>query len=140
VASITDMVQGHNRAWNSHDAEKVASFYTEDCVQENAASGEAVQGRETLKASTEASFAANPDIKAEMKNVFVSGNWSASELVLSGTNTGRGLTGGPPTGKSFSVKVCRIAEYEGDLIKRTTIYFDMATMLRQLGLMPPAPG
>jgi steroid delta-isomerase-like uncharacterized protein len=136
---IMNVLQEHNRAWNAHDAAKVASFYADDCVMENAASGEVVKGREGVRVYHEGSFATNPDIKVEMKNVFVSGNWSASELVMSGTNTGRGLSGGPPTGKSFSVRVCRIAEYQGDLIKRTTVYLDMVTMLKQLGTLPAAP-
>ena len=139
MANIMDVLQGHNRAFNSHDAAKVASFYAEDCVQENAASGEVVRGRAGVKTSMEGTFAANPDVKVEINNAFTSGNWSASELVMNGTNTGRGLTGGPPTGKSFSVRLCRIAEYDGGLIKRTTIYLDMSTLLKQLGLTPPAP-
>jgi steroid delta-isomerase-like uncharacterized protein len=136
---IMDMLQEHSRAWNAHDAAKVALCYTEDCVQESAATGEVVKGREGLKASMEATFTNNPDIKVEVKNVFVSGNWSASEMLMTGTNTGRGLTGGPPTNRPFSVPVCRVAEYEDNLVKRTTIYFDMMTMLKQLETMPAAP-
>ena len=140
MATILDMLHEHSRAWNAHDAAKVASCYTEDCVQESAATGEVVKGREGVKTSLEATFANNPDIRVEVKNVFVSGNWSASEMLMIGTNTGRGLAGGPPTNKPFSVRVCRVAEYEGNLVKRTTVYFDMMTFLKQLGMLPATPG
>jgi steroid delta-isomerase-like uncharacterized protein len=123
MASIMDMIHAHNMAWNSHDASKVASFYTEDCLLENVATGEVAKGREAVRLSTEASFANNPDVKVEAKNVFASENWSASELVLSGINAD----------KQFSVRACRVAEYEGNLIKRTAVYYDMATVMKQMG-------
>jgi ketosteroid isomerase-like protein len=42
----------------------------------------------------------------------------------------------PPTGKSFSVPGASIIELQAGKIKRETLYWDSATFLRQLGLMP----
>jgi hypothetical protein len=116
--TILDMPHEHSRAWSAHDAAKVALCYTEH----SAATGEVVKGREGLKAT----FANNPDIEVEVKNAFVSGNRSASEMPMTSTNTGRG----PPTDNPFSVRVSRVAEYEGDLMKRTTHLLRLSSSAR----------
>jgi steroid delta-isomerase-like uncharacterized protein len=140
MANIVDGQNEMTRAWNAHDAAKVASLYAEDCLYENEPAGAVAKGREAVKTFVEGVLSAFPDVKLEVKNSFVSGNSAAAEIVMSGTNTGRLASGAPATGKSFSVNLCAIAEYQGDLVKRNTIYWDMAALMRQLGLMPPAPG
>ena len=40
----------------------------------------------------------------------------------------------PPTGKSMEVRACQVTELEGDKAKAIRHYFDLATMMQQLGL------
>ena len=140
MASILDVQGELERALNAHDAAKVASFYAEDCVYENEPAGPRAKGRDAVKTYMEGVFSAFPDVKVDVMNTFASGNFTAREMVMTGTHKGQLPGGVPATGKSFSVKMCVIAEFQGNLVKRVTHYWDMAALMRQLGLMPPAPG
>jgi len=138
MANLTDVVKEMHLAWNKHDAAKIASFYAEDCLYENEPAGVSAKGREAVKAMAENVFTAFPDVKLEMKNVFASGNFTAGEMVMSGTHKGQAPGAPPPTGKSFSVKLCAIIEFQWDLVKHNSVYWDMASLMRQTGQMPPA--
>jgi steroid delta-isomerase-like uncharacterized protein len=141
MESVADsLLQKVVQAWNSHDAAKVASLYTEDCVYESDPNGAPIKGREALKAHVAGMFVAIPDFKIEVKGNFPSATAGVAEFVMSGTPQGTLPSGVKATGKSISVKGCGISEFQGDLIKRTAMYYDHATILKQLGLMPSAPG
>jgi uncharacterized protein (TIGR02246 family) len=45
----TDLVQRNFNAWNAHDAEKVASLYTDDVVYEDVAFGRRAHGNAELR-------------------------------------------------------------------------------------------
>ena len=139
MADISDVHKEIERAMNAHDAAKIASLYAEDGVYENDPVAVALKGREAIKAYMNVVFSTFPDFRLDVKNAFVSGNLSAAEMVMSGTHKGPLPDGTPATGKSFSVKLCVIGEFQGNLVKRVTHYWDMAALMRQLGLMPPAP-
>ncbi len=54
---------------------------------------------------------------------------------MTGTHTGD-LPDLPATGKSFSIRGATIAEVSAGRIVRAADYWDLATFLRQLGVMP----
>lgn len=81
--------------------------------------------------------AAFPDSKATFHAVHPSGNTVVLELAWGGTHTGTlELPGGPveATGRTFEVPACVIVEIEDDKAKSIRQYFDMATLLQQLGI------
>jgi steroid delta-isomerase-like uncharacterized protein len=55
-----------------------------------------------------------------------------AEFDLLGTNTGE-FYGLPPTGKSFRVPIVAIFSFEGDEITSERIWFDSASLVRQIG-------
>ena len=57
------------------------------------------------------------------------------EFDLLGTHRGP-LRGIPPTGREFRCPMVALFLFEGDRIVCERVYFDSATILRQLGLMP----
>lgn len=121
-------------AWNSHDTEKIAEFFTEDGVHEDVAVGSVFHGKRELEAGLNPLFAACPDLKLELKTLFVAGNWVAQEWVMSGTQTGDfGGLGIAATGKRFSVRGASITKLRDVKIARNTDYWDMESMRRQLG-------
>jgi steroid delta-isomerase-like uncharacterized protein len=140
MENVMDRMQTIAQVWNSHDAGKVASLYTEDCVYDNEPGGALIKGREALKAYVDSLFGAIPDFKIELKSGFSSGTSAAAEWVWSGTPKGTLPSGLAATGKSFSVRLCTISEDQGDLMKQVTVYWDRVAFLTQLGLMPSAPG
>ena len=93
------------------------------------------RGKEELKAFASATFTAFPDFKVELTSRFFAGDWAASEWIMSGTQTGD-LPGIPATGKSFSIRYASIMELKDGKIRRNADYWNLVSLLQQLGLMP----
>ncbi|MFC1866469.1 ester cyclase [Chloroflexota bacterium] len=115
------MIKDYVAAWNSHDTEKIASFFTEDGVHEDVAIGSVYHGRNELKAGLAPFFNAFPDFKLEIKSLFNTTESVAQEWLMTGTQTGAldGL-GIPATGKSFSIRGASITNLHGGKIARNT--------------------
>jgi steroid delta-isomerase-like uncharacterized protein len=78
-----------------------------------------------------------PDSKATFQNELVSGNTVVLELTWRGTHTGPLQTPDgmlPPTGKTITLRACQVIEVRGDKATSIRQYFDMATLLQQLGV------
>jgi steroid delta-isomerase-like uncharacterized protein len=129
------MVKEYVVAWNSHDMERVISFYTDDCVCEDLGAGVVNHGKKELEVFFKASFDAFPDMKFELKSVFSAGDWVASEYISSGTHAHSGF-GIPATGKRFSIRTASIAEMRDGKICRSADYYNMVTFLQQVDLLP----
>jgi predicted ester cyclase len=72
------------------------------------------------------------------KVFFASGDWTCSIARYTGTMTGsmRGPDGKeiPPTGKSFDVDLCTVAQWdENGQIIQEIIFYDLPTLMRQIG-------
>lgn len=121
-------------AWNSHDAEKIAEFFTEDGIHEDVAIGSLFRGKSELKAGLNPLFAACPDFKLELKILIRAGDWIAQEWVMTGTQTGdfTGL-GISATGKKFSIRGASITRLCNGKIARNTDYWNLESMRQQLG-------
>jgi steroid delta-isomerase-like uncharacterized protein len=76
---------------------------------------------------------AAPDCKGKVTNSFASGNTIVMEVNWKGTNTGP-LGGQPPTGKAWDVDGCQVVTIENGKIKELHQYYDMLTILQQLGM------
>ena len=75
-------------AYSSQDAEKLVSLFTDDCVYEDVAFGIISHGKEELRAFAKGAFSAFPDMKIDVKSLFISGDRAAAEWVWSGTHKG----------------------------------------------------
>lgn len=129
----TTLVDKQFAAWNSHDPEKVAAFYTDDVVYEDVTFGEVAHGREELKKLAAGFFAAVPDMHLEKVSVFQHGKHGSSEWIFSGTDAAL-----YKTGKKFSVRGASVFEVRGGKISSNRDYYDSASIMRQVGLLPAA--
>jgi steroid delta-isomerase-like uncharacterized protein len=116
---IRSLAEGAAAAWSSHDAEKIASFFTEDCIFEDVCSGDSYSGQEALKKQANAVFTAIPDLQLKIVSLFSEGDWLGCEWIETGSKDG----------KRFSVRGVSIVELEKGKIRRESIYchFDGAT-------------
>lgn len=133
------MMKDYLKAWNSHDINKILSFFTDDCVYEDAALGAVNHGKKELGAFANSVFTDMPDFKLEIKSAFVAGDWAGSEWVMIGTHAHSSFAKIPATGKHFSVRGASITELRQGKISRNTDYWNMATFMQQVGLMPAQP-
>jgi steroid delta-isomerase-like uncharacterized protein len=135
VTDVERMFKDYDAAWASHDVEKIASFFTDDCIYEDVASGVVSRGKEELKAFIKTTLAAFPDFKVEMKSFFVAGDWVGSEWIMTGTRTGPSPNL-PATKNIFSIRGASITELQEGKINRNSDYWNMTSFLHQIGLMP----
>jgi steroid delta-isomerase-like uncharacterized protein len=124
-------------AWNSHDAERILSFCTDDVVFEEVPMGKVFRGKKEAKDFVSSTFANFPDFKIELKSGFNAGDHGAGEWVMSGTFAQSNIPGMPATGKKFSVQGASIIEFHKDKISRESMYWNLVSFLQQVGLMPP---
>ncbi len=80
-------------------------------------------------------WTALPDLQVRLRRVVaVEGQTAVTEHTLSGTHRGP-LFGIAATGHLVQVDTAVIWEFAGDRIRGETVYFDLATMLRQIGTL-----
>ena len=83
------ILDGLANAFNEHDAEKIVSYMTDDCVFEASAGpdvdGEKFVGKEDVKKAFEDIFKTYPDAHWDNPHHFISGNRAVSEWIFSGT-------------------------------------------------------
>lgn len=130
--------------WNSHDPDRVVEDYTEDVLYEDLALGVVLKGREELQAFAASLFLAVPDAHFEIlpEETFVRGTVAHVGWVFTGTDVG--IFG---TGQPFSVRgssPLRLAgpgfhgrgQHRRLRIERAADYYDLATLMRQVGALP----
>jgi steroid delta-isomerase-like uncharacterized protein len=134
-----NMLGEYMLAWNSHDVDKILSFFTDDCVYEDLGIGVVSKGKKELTGFVNSSLVGVPDVKFQVKSVFVAGDWVGSEYVMSGTFVHSTIPAMPATGKTFSIRCASILQLRKGKISRETDYYNLATLLQQIGLMPRQP-
>jgi len=139
ATDLEKMMDDYSSAWNSHDVERILSFFTDDVVYEDLAEGKVCRGKKELKDYVSSMFIDMPDVKVERKSSFTTRNWSAGEWVTSGTFAHSSIPGMPATGKSFSVRGASIIEFRKGKISRESAYWNMTSFMQQVGLMPAPP-
>lgn len=134
-ADPMDVPQAWIAAWNSHDVNAVAALGTDDVLYEDVPTGAVNHGTTELRRFAQFFFTAVPDLKLELVNAVgqsdLKGGHGLIEWILSGTDLGV-----YKTGKRFSVRGVTTFDTVGGRISRNSDYWDLATLLRQVGLMP----
>jgi steroid delta-isomerase-like uncharacterized protein len=129
----TDLVQSNFAAWNAHDADKVASLYTDDVMYEDVPFGLVARGHAEMRKMAAGFFASVPDLKLEVVSNKPTGNHGLVEWVFSGTDVGL-----YKTGKKFSVRGASVYELRGGKFSGNRDYYDSASIMRQVGVLPKA--
>jgi hypothetical protein len=96
-------------------------------------------GPESLKRIAAPFRAGFPDLDVTIEDQIAEGDKVVTRWSAKGTNSGP-LQGMPPTGKPILVTGANVARLSGGKIVESWFNFDMLTLLKQLGLVPPPPG
>src|SRR5437660_4677598 len=120
-------------AWNSHDVEKVIPMFTNEILYEDVTFGAVNHGPAELRKFAAFFFEAVPDMKFELVNSTLGRRHGIIEWVFSGTDKGI-----YKTGKRFTVRGVSTVDFDGGRISRNLDYYDSATIMRQVGLLPCA--
>jgi steroid delta-isomerase-like uncharacterized protein len=118
-------------AWNSHSPDKMLPLYTGDVFYEDVAFGEVSHGSAELRKFAASEFEGVPDLEIKLQRAYVHGGHGTIEWIFSGTDKGVFKTG-----KKFSVRGVSVIDVRDGKISRSLDFYDVATMMRQVGLLP----
>ncbi len=124
-------------AYNNKDWAAVAAACGDNVTYDEVATHRKIDGVGQIIEAWQGWANAFPDSKATFHSERVSGNQVILELTWTGTHTGPMMSPGgeiPPTNKSMSMRACQICTIEDGKVGAMVQYFDMMTMMTQLGL------
>jgi steroid delta-isomerase-like uncharacterized protein len=138
--SGTDVVIRYYAAYNRRALDDAAALVADDVQWINIPLGVVHRGRDEFRGFLQNYAKAFPDSQVEVTRTFACGDQVAVEFTVHGTQSGP-LEGAaatiPATGRSIDVQLCEIIEVRDGSIVSGRSYWDLATMMRQLGLLDP---
>jgi steroid delta-isomerase-like uncharacterized protein len=126
------VVREHMESENRHEFDVTMSTFGHPRY-EIVPTGDVYDGEAEVARYFEESRAAFPDQRNELVAMHHADDSVIVEFDLKGTHLGP-LRGLPPTGREFTCRTLAIFEFEGEGIVCERVYFDSATILRQLGI------
>lgn len=127
------LIRAYIEDFNRRKAIDPASFFAEDALSEEIALGTAVRGLEAI--GKIARSMAQTDLRIDIDRLFSTTEYACMEWTMSGTHTFEWL-GFPPTGQRFSIKGLTSIDLASGRMTRYSDYWDFASLLRQVGLLP----
>lgn len=128
------LVEEHVRQENEHDLEAVMDTFGETPEYEDTPWHDYHIGRDGVRAYYEGLLRALPDLHIDVQRRHVTDEHVILEVIISGTQTGpwRGL---PGTGQRVEFPLCAVYTFDDEeKLAGERIYYDRATVLRQLGI------
>ncbi|MBV9791865.1 MAG: ester cyclase [Chloroflexi bacterium] len=133
-SQIAGLVAELLAAWNSHDIERVETFYAPDYVGEDVGQARPQHGPQERSRVLASYIRAFPDLHFTGETI-IENNRAALAWTMTGTHRGA-LMHIPPTGRRICVRGVSLLRIEkGRVIHGSTIW-DTAGLLRALGLLP----
>jgi steroid delta-isomerase-like uncharacterized protein len=120
-------------AWSSSSVSDFTSLFTEDCVYEDVAAKHIMRGKAELAGFFNMAREAFPDFAVTENSSVQADDKAAIEWLMTGTHQGM-LLGMSPTNNKISIRGVSFIKLQTGLITSCTDYYDMATMVAQLGV------
>jgi steroid delta-isomerase-like uncharacterized protein len=121
-------------AWNSHTPDKLLPLFTDDIFYEDVAFGEVSHGSAELRKFFLSEIEGIPDLELKLVRADIHNGHGTIEWTFSGTDKDV-----YKTGKKFSVRGVSVIEMRDGKISRNLDFYDSATIMRQVGLLPTPP-
>jgi steroid delta-isomerase-like uncharacterized protein len=135
--TLVDAAKASVIAYNEKNWDAVRRTVTPGIVYDEVATNRRAEGIENVLTLWKGWAAALPDSNATFENAYASGDAVVLELTWRGQHTGvlRTVAGEiPPTGKRIELRACQIVGIADGRTRSVRHYFDMATLLAQLGI------
>jgi steroid delta-isomerase-like uncharacterized protein len=130
-----EIIDQHITAENRHDPAAVVATFDKPRY-DVAPFGDAghVEGADAVHDLWAGLIAGFPDVHIEPEPHLHADDAVFVEVELTGTHQGE-WAGLPPTGRSVAVRIACLYEFEEERLVGERVYFDFATLLRQLGFL-----
>ena len=126
-------------AFNAGDWERFKAPLSSDAVYEELATQRKVQGPAQIVEASKAWKEAFPDAKGTITKVTEGADTVVLEITWQGTHTGdlvSPMGDIPPTRKRVNLSAVQVVRFKGDKVIETRHFFDLMTMLAQIGALP----
>lgn len=122
-------------AWNAHDPERVAACYAENYIGQDVGQAAPEIGPADVKARFARYLRAFPDLRFDLVDTVIEDNRAMLVWVAHGTHQGE-LMRIPASGRPVQIKGMSSLVFEHGLIVQGTYLWDVAGLLRAIGLLP----
>jgi steroid delta-isomerase-like uncharacterized protein len=129
-----NLVEEHVRLENRHDLDGIMQTFGPGARYDDEPWDAHYVGRDGVRAFYQALMRAIPDLQIDVQRRHVAEEAIVLEVVIRGHHLGawRGL---PPTGRAVEFPLCGVYTFDDDdRLAGEKIYYDRATVLRQLGV------
>ena len=136
---ITNLVQENIEALNANDTNRFEATLTDDITYQALGIHAHIQGRDEVIKMIQEWKQAFPDVKVTIQSIIASGNQAAAEITWGGTHLGEMVAPGgtiAASGKRFQIQASLVFTSEGGKMKEMHHYYDLMTLLQQIGAMP----
>lgn len=137
--SALDVARESIDCFNAGDFDRLRSLMADDSYEEELSTQRRLEGADAQVDAARGWKDAFPDGRGTIEGAYVDRNTVTIELTWEGTQSGPMQTPDgqelPPTNRRVQVKACQVIEIEDGRITATRHYFDLMTLLQQLGVM-----
>jgi steroid delta-isomerase-like uncharacterized protein len=132
--SPVDFAKGWTEAWDSHDIDRILTYYNDDAFYKDVPSvengwAEPMHGREEIRESLIRTFGEMSDLGFEFVSVSDAGDRMVVEWIMTGTHY-NDFTG------EFSIRGVSVIKLREGKIATVSDYYDAYLLLSQLGMVP----
>jgi steroid delta-isomerase-like uncharacterized protein len=122
-------------AWNAHDLERASALYAPSYTGIDVSEAQPQQGRQAVRQTLARYFAAFPDLQFTAEETVIEDQRVAVQWSAQGTHRGHFMNI-PPTGRTITLRGVTILTIADQQIQSGLFMWDVAGLLRALGLLP----
>jgi steroid delta-isomerase-like uncharacterized protein len=132
LATLAEVI---NQAWNSHSIENVLPYYSPKYVGSDVGQPAPLQGHKALRNMLERYWQAFPDLHFVVTDKVIQASRATIVWAAEGTHQGP-IMNIPPTWHKVRVSGVSVIDVQDGFVVRGQHIWDLAGMLRYLGLLP----
>jgi steroid delta-isomerase-like uncharacterized protein len=136
MANVIETAKGATIAYNDKNWDRLKAVFAENGTYDEKATSRRVQGVGSIIEIWQGWAKAFPDSKGTFIGEYASGETAIIEVVWKGVHAGvlQTPTGTiPPSNKRIELPACQVIKVAGGKVESFTQYFDMVTLLTQIG-------
>lgn len=142
MANVLEVAKASITAFNEKNWDKMRALLAADAIYDEKATHRRIQGSDQIIQALQGWAEAFPDAKGTFVREFAAGDTAVVELVWKGTHTGPLQTPSgiiPASNRLVEMPACELMRVEGERIKHDLHYFDLLTLLTQIGATGASP-
>ncbi len=122
-------------SWNTRDVERMTIYYAAEYEGKDIGLAQTFHGVSGMRQMANLYYSAFPDLSFTLTQTIAQADCAALAWIACGTHRGR-IMNIPATGRSVKVSGITTLDIQNGLIIRSSVLWDVAGLLRDIGLLP----